>query len=396
MSTAAQVAAALLLATRVAAASMDAGVVDVRQMGAKGDGIADDTDAIQAAVETGRRVYVPAGTYRISHVAIDRHNTHIVGDGVQKTVFVPTGATTMFEVATSQVELRDFSIDGKNSANYGIACGPSGCIQARFIRLEIEDVTGSPGIGLGTTLNSYSMLLQRLWIHHNNIGIRLIRNFQNTVVDSSLVYGNRRIQIQLNDGVGTTRMVSIVNSEIEGGGNKGDTVYGLHVAGVEPLSIVNCYFESFDNPASADIYVSAYSRITIVGTYSNANDVTVHPIQLESGADIAIVGSYYFNSRGDTIANQNAPDRRVHVINSVLNVNGGVSTRLDGLVAGEFSSETLTSNGGLRLKSTRPRPSCTVDSDGTFWFVKGGPGVKDDVEVCAKDARDVYAWRAVY
>ncbi|RPI96599.1 MAG: hypothetical protein EHM39_10720, partial [Chloroflexi bacterium] len=38
----------------------------VREFGAVGDGIADDTAAIQAAVNAGGVVYIPAGIYRIS------------------------------------------------------------------------------------------------------------------------------------------------------------------------------------------------------------------------------------------------------------------------------------------------------------------------------------------
>src|SRR5688572_17021118 len=38
---------------------------DVRELGAKGDGVADDTAAIQQAVATGS-VYLPKGVYRIT------------------------------------------------------------------------------------------------------------------------------------------------------------------------------------------------------------------------------------------------------------------------------------------------------------------------------------------
>ena len=38
--------------------------VNVKQFGAVGDGVADDTAAIQAAIDSGAHVYIPAGTYR--------------------------------------------------------------------------------------------------------------------------------------------------------------------------------------------------------------------------------------------------------------------------------------------------------------------------------------------
>jgi len=40
--------------------------VSVKDFGAVGDGVADDTAAIQAALNTGRLVFVPYGTYKIT------------------------------------------------------------------------------------------------------------------------------------------------------------------------------------------------------------------------------------------------------------------------------------------------------------------------------------------
>jgi len=45
------------------------------------------------------------------------------------------------------------------------------------------------------------------------------------------------------------------------------------------------------------------------------------------------------------------------------------------------------------------KPTCDVTVRGTFWVtqgITGGGATKDSVEVCAKDAGDVYAWRTIY
>lgn len=42
------------------------------------------------------------------------------------------------------------------------------------------------------------------------------------------------------------------------------------------------------------------------------------------------------------------------------------------------------------------KPTCGSGFRGMFWHVQGGAGVKDDVQVCAKDAGDAYAWRTIY
>lgn len=41
-------------------------------------------------------------------------------------------------------------------------------------------------------------------------------------------------------------------------------------------------------------------------------------------------------------------------------------------------------------------PTCNAAMSGTLWQVPGTAGVKDSVSVCAKDATDTYAWRALY
>jgi hypothetical protein len=56
----------------------------------------------------------------------------------------------------------------------------------------------------------------------------------------------------------------------------------------------------------------------------------------------------------------------------------------------------LEVNGGIRLNTTTSQPSCASTTDGLFWVVQGASGVKDTVQVCAKDASNSYAWRTLY
>lgn len=58
-------------------------VVSVKDFGAVGNGVADDTVAIQAALTAGagKRVYVPAGTYLVNQGLVIKSNTLLYGDG---------------------------------------------------------------------------------------------------------------------------------------------------------------------------------------------------------------------------------------------------------------------------------------------------------------------------
>jgi hypothetical protein len=71
--------------------------VNVLDFGAVGDGVADDTAAIQAAIDAaeGRPVYVPAGTYVVQSTitmtsygtSTFRQGSQLIGDGIGKTIF---------------------------------------------------------------------------------------------------------------------------------------------------------------------------------------------------------------------------------------------------------------------------------------------------------------------
>ncbi len=59
-------------------------------------------------------------------------------------------------------------------------------------------------------------------------------------------------------------------------------------------------------------------------------------------------------------------------------------------------AQQLEVNGGVRLNTATTKPTCDATARGTFWFTQGAAGVKDTVEVCAKDAADLFSWRTLW
>lgn len=93
-----------------------------RVYGAVGDGIADDTQAIQSALDAARDagggvVYLASGTYKISSALVLYNNITLLGDGVGVTTIVQS-STSAHGLTGSNLELvtlQDLSIDGPGS-----------------------------------------------------------------------------------------------------------------------------------------------------------------------------------------------------------------------------------------------------------------------------------------
>ena len=112
-----------------AAAVADAvNVFSVRTYGAAGDGTADDTSAIQDAVDalpSGGTLYFPAGRYRVTDTITLKSDMSIVGEGKFATVLVPDETTPLGGEyvyvmlagptgAKSNISVRGIGVDGVN------------------------------------------------------------------------------------------------------------------------------------------------------------------------------------------------------------------------------------------------------------------------------------------
>jgi hypothetical protein len=56
----------------------------------------------------------------------------------------------------------------------------------------------------------------------------------------------------------------------------------------------------------------------------------------------------------------------------------------------------LVAKSGIQVGTESKPPPCDADHRGLIWLARGAAGVKDSAQICAKDARDAYAWRSFY
>ena len=156
----------------------DASYINVKQFGAVGDGVADDTTAISSAIDEFNTVYFPNGTYLFSGITINKHNVTLYGTGESRSVLLMTNAaaaavTIASTATTSGTNIHNLKIEGNASNLGGISLGTT-TFAATRIRIQDVFITGfqNAANGYGIRLNSNQNTdIENLWIQECHFGI---------------------------------------------------------------------------------------------------------------------------------------------------------------------------------------------------------------------------------
>ena len=215
--------------------------MSVRDFGAVGDGVADDTAAIQAAIDAvfavgGGTVFIPKGIYLISTTITTKNDVIIRGEGDASQLLVNTdievfnSSSATVNAAIFRAEFHDFYINKTVSTattKYDIHLyNPNIC---HFEKVRVKSGhndnqysnTNVGGIWLdkppGSTASAFMNRIQSCWIQNNSI---YLRNITDSAINGGYVWGHtRQFGIRLEGGGANAVefLVGLICSQYNGG-----------------------------------------------------------------------------------------------------------------------------------------------------------------------------------
>lgn len=181
--------------------------VSVKDFGAVGDGVTDDTAAIQAAISSGAKtIHIPAGTYLYTPpLAINADDVTLIGDGDLVSILKPTAvaAPALHVGRTASVSgftFQNVRIQGNATCTAGLEFGVIGsyyCVSVDVLKCRIDGFSGSFAAGIKHNNGWWVNIQQNTLLDHNYFGyyipssavVTTLRITDNTEIQSSVLHG---------------------------------------------------------------------------------------------------------------------------------------------------------------------------------------------------------------
>ena len=300
--------------------------VSVKDFGAVGDGVTDDTVAIQAALNASSNIYLPSGTYKTTAPLLLNSNNIITGAGISSVIKNTTNLSVIKSITPTGSRI--YFVGGSNFKIEGNTAG----VVVGSIGLDMQNVTYATWSNvwvnyIATAIqhgNGYSS-------YYNTYYSCIITSCTNGIVNSQLGNENRFIAIRIDATTGTSDTDCSCNSYIA------------------------CAIEQFTTGHL--ITGAAALAIRYIGSRLESTVGAAVGISINNNADQTFIVSPYFASTATPIVDNSITGTSI-LSTDILKLNSGTTAEkhvltkvvksIAPLAANTFRQEAFTVNlGGL-------------------------------------------------
>jgi hypothetical protein len=213
--------------------------VNVKDFGARGDGRADDTRALQAALDASPVVYCPPGTYLFSSTLVLHDYTLLYGDAPESTITVlayqGTSGTALSAVGRTRLTIKNLQLTGLGRLGTGI----DATNLVWYLHLEGLTVAGfNTAIKLKT---NQQVRINQCSFNGNTDSISA-QNVNTIQIVESSFFENYGTAITVGGAAGPVHGIAIRDSSVEVNGGYPGAV-GISIVNGRAVAIDNVYFE---------------------------------------------------------------------------------------------------------------------------------------------------------
>lgn len=376
-----------------------AGYITPQDYNAKGDGVTDDTAAIQSAVNSGAPVFFPPATYIISSAIALPSSPFLFGSGAGTYNITPGPGLSIIKLA-----------NGANSSMFTIAAGnAAGVIRDLQFNGNKANQTGGGSAILWSSAGSpqeSQWHLERVYVHDAfSSGFETQTNRQNNKFTECVSYNNGghgincsasdsavincTIGMNTLDGVLASYVCHISGSDIFSNRN------GINIpTGVRGVQITNC---GIDRNNQQGIYIAGssvdvvactlhsngqtatntYGSITVDDTFGAVDGITISHCNFWLDAGYTNLPSYHVNFNTTTsLAQVSACSFQAasYASGTVSNNNQAVQTTVKNVLVGGTAALGDNGVGELQLANATTKPS-SPPAGGAVLFSQSGSAV---------------------
>ncbi|WP_018925945.1 M10 family metallopeptidase C-terminal domain-containing protein [Pseudomonas umsongensis] len=339
-------------------------IFNVQNFGAKGDGITDDTAAIQRAIDAaaaagGGQVYVPTGTYIVSGgvepsdgCLMLKSNVYLYGDGMgATTVKVADGSDTKITGVIRSAygeETHDFgvsklTIDGNRDNTTGKIDGwfngyiPGQAGYDSNVTLDSVEIKDCSGYGFDPHEQTINMVIKNSVSHGNGLDGFVADFLSNSTFENNVAYDNDRHGFNI---VTSTHDFTLTNNVAYNNGGNGIVVQRGSENIPSPSNITITGGEVYGNGAEG-VLIKMSSEVTVSG-------VDIHD---NTSAGVRIYGSNHVELIDNTL-NSNSlgnpvPEIIIQSYNDTLGVSGKYYNGSDNIIQSNIITGSNLSTYGV-------------------------------------------------